>query len=330
MVFPSNGKAKMYKPILQKKKDYNEDANSIDSNECVNDDISDKHSKVSSLSVNAPQEVVEEPSVMNNVKNEKDDSSVDSFEEKHLQRTKSLTTSKFSSSSLPHFMLPTESSIQRDNLMYEERQRKSMVISRKTIPKIDKTSSKQPKRKESISSTHSSDYNHLDSYSQLPRFMQPTQSYLQSLKPDPSIRPRKSIPSSRIREVDANSLPRYMQQTKASRRHYKEEIKRDSIECDEASRPREFVEPLFRRQPMSEHDEFAINELRRELEKALSDREDHRLSTGEIRCTAIKRREGDVPNEEEVNERVRKAMKKVYPRYMQLTNAYRHKYNINE
>lgn len=330
MVFPSNGKAKMYKPILKKKKDYNEDANSIDSNECVNDDISDKHSKSSSLSVDAPQEVVEEPSVMNNVKNENDDSSVDSFEEKHLQRTKSLTTSKFSSSSLPHFMLPTESSIQRDNLMYEERQRKSMVISRKTIPKIDKTSSKQPKRKESISSTHSSDYNHLDSYSKLPRFMQPTQSYLQSLKPDPSIRPRKSIPSSRIREVNANSLPRYMQQTKASRRHYKEEIKKDSIECDEVSKPREFVEPLFRRQPMSEHDEFAINELRRELEKALLDREDHRLSTGELRCTAIKRREGDVPNEEEVNERVRKAMKKVYPRYMQLTNAYRHKYNINE
>ena len=285
-------------------------------------------------------------------------------------------------------MLPTEASLQRETISFQERQRKSIALEKKLSGSSEKSNTKQIERnsgktkkgtlsshpsinhssknlsrqsstsktknemnsssatkqssksksktemnssstKQSTTSKYKTEMNSSSTTKQLPRFMQPTKSYLQSLQPDPNIHPRKSIPSSRIREVDTNNLPRYMKPTKAALHHLSEEKRKNEEESKktETERVRVFIEPLSRRQPISSHDEVAINELRRELEKVLEDsKRDLRLSEGEYKCTAIKKREGDLENEEEINERVKNAMKKIYPRYMQLTEAYRQKY----
>ena len=349
----SNQKEPCYITDRRKKKNIQEDDYSIDSNDSVNDDlmINVMENKESKEVDN--QKKKDSLTTSNKNINVNKRQSIDSNDKKHLVARNSIATTTSSVSSIPHFMLPTEASLQRETISFHERQRKSIALEKKLSGSSDKSNTKQLERKTgktkkgtlsssqssknlssknlSKQSTTSKSKNEINSSStkQLPRFMQPTKSYLQSLQPDPNIHPRKSIPVSRIREVDTNSLPRYMKPTKAALHHLSEEKRKNEEESKktETERVRVFIEPLSRRQPISSHDEVAINELRRELEKVLEDsKRDLRLSEGEYKCTAIKKREGDLENEEEINERVKNAMKKIYPRYMQLTEAYRQKY----
>lgn len=363
MVHLSNQKEPSYITDRRKKKNIQEDNYSIDSNDSVHDDsiikVTEDHLKneVNSGKKSSPLTISYKSS---NVYSRE---SIDSFDKKHVIARNSEATTGSSFSSIPHFMLPTEASLQRQTICIQERQRKSIVVEKKISGTSDKMNPKQstksstkptnptptarlsinkpsttvskqstnPKPKNetfSTSAKNKSKVNESKSNRPLPRFMQPTKSYLQSLQPDPNVRPRKSIPAARIREVDTTNLPRYMKPTKAALHHLSEEKRKNEEENNtmETARVRVFVEPLSRRQPISSHDEFAINELRRELEKALEDsKKDLRLSGGGLKCTAIKKREGDLENEEEINARVKNAMKKIYPRYMQLTEAYRQK-----
>ena len=62
--------------------------------------------------------------------------------------------------------------------------------------------------------------------------------------------------------MDTNNLPRYMKPTKAALHHLSEEKRKNEEESKktETERVRVFIEPLSRRQPISSHDEKAINE----------------------------------------------------------------------
>ena len=326
----SNRKEACFITDRRKKKNIQDDDYSIDSNDSVNDDlmINVMENKESKEVDN--QKKKDSLTTSNKNTNVNKRQSIDSNDKKHLVARNSIATTTSSVSSIPHFMLPTEASLQRETISFHERQRKSIALEKKLSGSSDKSKNLSSKNL-SKQSTTSKSKNEMNSSStkQLPRFMQPTKSYLQSLQPDPNIHPRKSIPASRIREVDTNNLPRYMKPTKAALHHLSEEKRKNEEESKktETERVRVFIEPLSRRQPISSHDEVAINELRRELEKVLEDsKRDLRLSEGEYKCTAIKKREGDLENEEEINERVKNAMKKIYPRYMQLTEAYRQKY----
>lgn len=317
MVYTSVNKKKRYILIRKGERENKYDCRSIDSNNRVNDDSTESSDNDSVLHKGNPPEVIEEPIIKNNSLVEDDASSFDSFEEKYVLRK--TTSDKHIT---PHFMMPTETSLQRESLMQEEKQRRSLVLHRESSLLSDKSASKQTKPSTQRNSKPSA---HLDQ-SHLPSFMQPTKAYLCSLQPDPQICPRKSIPAARIREVNLERLPRYMKPTKASINHYPEEQRRNYLKSNQDAQfmPRAFVKRSEQDQPLSSHDEIAIKELRRELERVLSAlNSERRISTGKVKCTAIKKRTGDLENEAEVNERVRKEMEKMYPRYMKTTEAYK-------
>ena len=142
--------------------------------------------------------------------------------------------------------------------------------------------------------------------------MQPTKAFLSSLKPDPQFCPRKSIPAARIRAVSKENQPNYMRLTNASLQHLQPQretrehgegllrIQTNEEYNDQSIRPREFIDPTLARTPLSNHDQVALNELRRQLESVLNNSyESRRISLTKAECTAIKKREKNEREEEE-------------------------------
>lgn len=314
MVYTQHTKNKRYVLIRKGGKSDTSDTFSIDSNSCVHDELTISEQNEEAQAMSHPPEVINEPLARRNSLLSNESLSDDSFDEKYVQGRSSLNHS-----ATQHFMLPTQSSSRRESILQEEKQRRSILVQRRPTIHSDRNTSKQTQSSSKSEVKQPCTDKEAQQYSHLPRFMQPTKAYLQSLKPDARIAPRKSIPSMFIRTVNTEQLPRYMKQTKASINHYNEEQKKRFIKDtrSEFSKPRDFQEPAYRSQPMSSHDAVAIGELRRELEKVLQElNKGRRVSVGKVKCTAIKKREGNVANEEEVNERVRQEIEKMYPRYM--------------
>ena len=148
--------------------------------------------------------------------------------------------------------------------------------------------------------------------SRLPRYMQPTESFLYRIRPELAPSPPRRIPAKWIKEVDPHSLPNYMKLTEAAKGHYKESIKpvlNATNSVPYISRTASYTSSALRTFDPSSYDQIhavkqedvvLLKEIRRMLTEILGVDQQRRESFLQSECVSIKKYTGILPPAEQV------------------------------
>ena len=150
------------------------------------------------------------------------------------------------------------------------------------------------------------------SVSRLPRYMQPTESFLYRIRPELAPSPPRRIPAKWIKEVDPHSLPNYMKLTEAAKGHYKDSIKPVLNATNSApyvSRTASYTSSVLRTfdpasydriHAVKQEDVILLKEIRRVLTEILEVDQQRRESFLQSACVSIKKYTGPLPPVEQV------------------------------
>ena len=168
-----------------------------------------------------------------------------------------------------------------------------------------------------------------ESPSVVPRFMQPTATFLRSKE---NLAPSsRRVPASRIKEVNPTQLPHYMKLTEAAKSHYTESLKPvlDSTNtafhrprmCSGASTIlREFnPDDYAYLRSVRPEDRVLLEEIRRILTDTVAPSRRHRESIRHPECVQIKKYAGLAPDDKQIEKE--REEKKPKPGYLRPTNA---------
>ena len=168
-----------------------------------------------------------------------------------------------------------------------------------------------------------------DSPSVIPRFMQPTATFLRSKENlGPSLR---RVPASRIKEVNPSQLPHYMKLTEAAKSHYTESLKpvldatnaafhRPRLCSGKSTILREFnPDDYVYLRSVRPEDRVLLEEIRRILTDALGPSRRQRESIRHPECVQIKKYDGLAPDDKQIEKE--REEKKPKPGYLRPTNA---------
>lgn len=168
-----------------------------------------------------------------------------------------------------------------------------------------------------------------DSPSVVPRFMQPTATFLRSKE---NLAPSsRRVPASRIKEINPTQLPHYMKLTEAAKSHYTESLKpvldatntafhRPRVCSGASTILREFnPDDYVYLRSVRPEDRVLLEEIRRILTDTVAPSRRHRESIRHPECVQIKKYTGLAPDDQQIEKE--REEKKPKPGYLRPTNA---------